>query len=192
MTVVTWVIWCFTKKLFTGCDAWIGMLSCWSCQSPVAHSCSLLIYLNSFHGEMFKLNSAILHADLLLYCSVILNTMATQYTCSLNGTYCPHWLVQWSHHCSCMCIPVHSPWLPGYIDVEWPVLIILTIAGLFLDRPYMFNFLLKCSVLYHNRKGILLVIKQVDNWWKCFKIKYFKIWFALLHLICSYFYFQPV
>ena len=50
-------------------------------------------------------------------CSVILNVTATQYTCSLNGVYCSHWLVQWSHHCSCMCIPVHSPWLPGYMDV---------------------------------------------------------------------------
>ena len=45
-------------------------------------------------------------------CSVILNAMATHYTCSLKGIYCPHWLVQWSH-CSRMYIPVHSPWLPG-------------------------------------------------------------------------------
>ena len=67
-------------------------------------------------------------------CSVILNAMATQYTCSLNGVYHPHWLVQWSHHCSWMHIPVHSPWLPGYIDVTQTVLVIL-MAGLFLDRP---------------------------------------------------------
>ena len=67
--------------------------------------------------------------------SVILNAMATQCTCSLNGVYRPHWLVQWSLHCSCMCIPVHSPWLPGYSDVMKMVLIILTMAGLFLDRP---------------------------------------------------------
>ena len=56
---------------------------------------------------------------------------ATQYTCSLNGVHHPHWLVQWSHHCSCMLIPVHSPWLPGYIDFEQTVLVILTMAGLF-------------------------------------------------------------
>ena len=31
---------------------------------------------------------------------------------------------------------VHSPWLPGYIDVAQTVLIILTMAGLFLDRPH--------------------------------------------------------
>ena len=65
--------------------------------------------------------------------SVILNMMATQYTCSLNGVYQPQWLVQWSHHCSHMCIPVHSPWLPGYIDVMRTILIIITMAGLF---PY--------------------------------------------------------
>ena len=41
-------------------------------------------------------------------CSVILNVMATQYICSLNSVYSPHWLVYWSHHCSCMHIPVHS------------------------------------------------------------------------------------
>ena len=52
-------------------------------------------------------------------CSVILNVTTTQYTRTLNGVYCPHWLVQWSHHCSHMCIPVPSPWLPGYIDVTW-------------------------------------------------------------------------
>ena len=66
--------------------------------------------------------------------SVILNETATQYTCSLNSVYRPHWLVQWRRHCSRMQIPVHSPWLPGYIDVvpntsvgdvmqEWEVLL---------------------------------------------------------------------
>ena len=45
-----------------------------------------------------------------------LNVTATQYTCSLNGTYRPH-LVQRSHYCSLMHIPVHSPWLPGYTTV---------------------------------------------------------------------------
>ena len=63
--------------------------------------------------------------------SVILNVTATQYTCLLNGVYHPHWLVQWSCHYSRMCIPVHSPWLPGYMDVMWTILVILTVAGLF-------------------------------------------------------------
>ena len=66
---------------------------------------------------------------------VILNVTATQYKCSLNSIYCPHWLVQWRHHCSCMHIPVHSPPLPGYIDVAQTILIILVVAGFFLDKP---------------------------------------------------------
>ena len=33
-----------------------------------------------------------------------------------------------------MCIPVHSPWLPGYTDIMQTVLVILTMAGLFPDR----------------------------------------------------------
>ena len=41
--------------------------------------------------------------------SVILNVMATQYKCSLNSVYHPHWLVQWSHHCSHLCISLHYP-----------------------------------------------------------------------------------
>ena len=67
--------------------------------------------------------------------SVILNMTATKYTCSLTRIYHPCWLVQWSCHCSHMCIPVHSPWLPGSIDVMQTLLIILTMAGLFPDRP---------------------------------------------------------
>ena len=69
--------------------------------------------------------------------SVILNVMATQHTCSLNGICHPHWLVQWSLHCSLMHIPVHSPWLPCYIDVTHTVLFTLMMVGLFLDRPHI-------------------------------------------------------
>ena len=63
--------------------------------------------------------------------SIILNAIITQYTYSLNSVYRPHWLVQWSCHCSPMHIPVQSPWLPDYINVVQTVLIILTMAGLF-------------------------------------------------------------
>ena len=51
----------------------------------------------------------------------------------------PHWLVQWSHHCSCMCIPVHSLWLPGYINVVQTILVILTMAGLFPNIPHIIS-----------------------------------------------------
>ena len=99
------------------------MLSWWSCQSAVTHSCSLLNHGNGFCGGMSKLNTKF-HADLLLY-SVILNAMATQYTCSLTGVYHPHQLAQWSRHCSHMHSPVHCPWLPGYIHVMQTVHVIL-------------------------------------------------------------------
>ena len=121
----------FSPKIFSmRHNAWAGPLLWWSCQSPVAHSCSLLNNLNSFHRGMFKLNENLMQT----HCStrsVILNVMATQYTCSLNCVYHPHWLGQWSHHCSHTCIPVHSPWLPGYIDVTQTIVVVLTMAGLF-------------------------------------------------------------
>ena len=115
-------------------DAWVGTLLWWSCQSPGAHTCGLLNHLNSFCGGMFKLNSKF-DAHLLLYLISHLSAMVTQYTCSVNSAYHPHWLLQWSCHCSHMCIPVHSPWLPGHTDVAQTVLIILKMGWLFLDRP---------------------------------------------------------
>ena len=109
------------ENLHMRCDAWRGVLSWWSCQSPVAHSCGLLNHPNSFCGWVFKLN-ATFDADSLLY-TVTLNVVVTQYTCSLSGVYHPHWLVQWSHPCSHMHIPVLSPWLPGYTDVTQTILV---------------------------------------------------------------------
>ena len=72
-------------------------------------------------------------------CLVIFNVMAKQHTCSLNVIYNPHWLVQWSLYCSFMCIPVHSPRLPGYIDVTQTVLLISTMTGLFPDTSCIHN-----------------------------------------------------
>ena len=53
------MIWCFAKNLIhhMRCDAWAGALLWWHCQSPVAHSCSLLNHLNSFCRGIFKLNA---------------------------------------------------------------------------------------------------------------------------------------
>ena len=130
---VTWIIWCFTKKLCRRHDAWVGTLSWWSFQSPVAHSCSLLNHPDSVHRRTFKLNTKF-DADLLLYSLRHFECSGHKYTCSLNGVYHPHWLVQWSYLCSHMHIPVRSSWLPGYIDVAQTILIILTMARLFLDR----------------------------------------------------------
>ena len=122
------------KNLCTRCDGWAGALSWWNCRSPVAPSCGLLNQLNSFRGGIFKLNTKS-DAESLLY-SVILNVMATKYTCSLNIVYCPHWKVQWSRHCSHTHIPVHSDWLSGYVIIAQTVLL-LTMVRLFLDRSHI-------------------------------------------------------
>ena len=117
-----------------GHDAWAGTLLWWSCPSPVAHNVGLLSHLIVSMEEC----SSLTHKLMQIHCSTgsgILNATATQCTCSLNSVYCPHWLVQWSRHCSYMRIPVHSPWLPGYIDVMQTILIVLTMAGLSPDRP---------------------------------------------------------
>ena len=55
--------------------------------------------------------------------SVILNVTATQVHMLTQQCLPPHWRVQWSHHCSHMCIPVHSPWLPDYTDVMQTILL---------------------------------------------------------------------
>ena len=64
-------------------------------------------------------------------CSVILNAVATRHTPppSLTGTVK---LSLFTMH-----IPSHSPWLPRYINVVQTILVILTMAGLFLDKPCM-------------------------------------------------------
>ena len=137
----------FHQKLCIRHDAWASVLLWWSFQLPVAHSCGLLSHPNHFHRGTFKLNAKV-DADSLLYLlshfecdkiwckfivllsQVTLNAAATQYTCFLSSIYCPYWISQWSCHCSCKCIPVHSPWLPGYTDVTQTILVILTMAGL--------------------------------------------------------------
>ena len=46
----------------------------------------------------------------------------------------PHCVVQWSRHCSHICIPVLSLCISGYINIMQTILIMLTIVGFFLDR----------------------------------------------------------
>ena len=87
-------------------------------------------------------------------CSVILNVMATRYTCSLHGIYPHNWLVQCSHHCSRMHIPGHSPWLLGYIDVAQTILVILTMVGLFPDRPHIWNLMSLLMEITRKKKDL--------------------------------------
>ena len=121
------------------CDAWASMMSWWSCQSPVAHSCGLLNHLNSFHGEMFRLNAKF-DADLLLYslshfeCSGHTVHILTQQCLPPPLTNTVKLSLFTHAH------PVHSPWLPSYINVMETILFILTMVGLFAERPCIFNF----------------------------------------------------
>ena len=67
--------------------------------------------------------------------SVILNVMATQYTCSLTlRCLLPPLISAVKSSLFTHAHPVQSPWLPGYIDVTWTILVTLTMAGLFPDR----------------------------------------------------------
>ena len=100
---------------------------------------------NSFHEGMFKLNAKF-DADSLLY-------LLTHFECNSHTVhrltqqvYHPHWLVQWSHHCSPTYIPVYTPWLPIYIKVAQTVLVILTMVVLFRGR-YIDMWL---SVFFHD------------------------------------------
>ena len=128
----------FHQKLCRRCDTWAGSLSWQSCQSPLAHRCGLLNHPNSFCRGMFKLTTKF-DADLLIsHCECEGHTVhvLTQWRLPLSMT------VQWSCRYSHTRIPVCSPWLPGYIDVAQTILIILTMVGLFLDRPCI------CLVLF--------------------------------------------
>ena len=112
----------------------MGTLLCWSCQSQLTIAVSFWIFQMVSVEECSSFTQNLMQV-LCSTGSVILNVTATQYTRSLNGVCRPHWLVQWSCHCSRMCIPVHSPQLSSYTHVTPTILVILTMAGLFLDRP---------------------------------------------------------
>ena len=121
-------------------DAMHEQARCWdeaaNHQLPTAAAFWIIQIVSVEECSSFTQNLMQIHCST---CSVILNAMVTQYTCSPTGVYHPHWLVQWSRHCSHMHIPVCSPWLPGYMDVAQTILVILTMAGLFPDRPRIYK-----------------------------------------------------
>ena len=128
--------WCFTKKLCRRHDSWAGSLLWWSCQSPAAHSCSLLNHPNSFRRRIFKRNTKF-DADSLLYslshfeCEGHTVHMLTQRHLLLPLT---------SRVKSSLFTHVHSSPLSLAARLHWcqqTVLIILTMAGLFPDRPHI-------------------------------------------------------
>ena len=86
---------------------------------------------------MFKVNTKF-DADSSLY-------LLSHFECDGHTVHMlPQWLAQWRHHCSHRHIPVHSPWMPGYIDVMQTILIILTMAVFFLT-----------DLVFVNDKGLI-------------------------------------
>ena len=133
---VSWVIWCFTRQLCRR-HAWVDM-SWWSCQWPVAHSWGLRNHPNNFHRGMFKLNTKF--GANWLFC------LLSHFECDDHTVHMltqQHLLPPLTSRLKLslfiICIPVHSPWLPSYMDVPPTILIILTVAGLFPDRPHIYS-----------------------------------------------------
>ena len=106
---VTWVIWCFTKKLCMKLSHKPCPNEAAKHQLPIAVAFWIIQIVSVEECSSLVQNLMHIHCST---CSVILNAMATQYTCSFNGIYRLHWLVQWSHHCS----QVHIP--QNYFDIH--------------------------------------------------------------------------
>ena len=123
------------KKFCMRHDAWVGVLSWWSCQSPAARSCSLLYHPNSFHKGMFKLNAKF-DADSLLY-------LISHFECDGHTV---HMLTQW-----CLLPPLTSTVKSSLFMYAHssPLSLaarshqchenhsFMVIVGLFLDRPHI-------------------------------------------------------
>ena len=109
----------------------------WSCQSqwPMSAAFWIAPIVSMEECSSLTQNLKQIHCSIHL---VILNVMVTQYTGSLGGVYCSYW-PQWSHHCSHM----HSSPLSLAARLHRchaNVPIILTVAGLFLDRIHIHSF----------------------------------------------------
>ena len=129
-------------------------------------------HLNSLHRGMFKLNAKF-DADSLLY-------SLSHFEC--NG-HTVHTLTQWfppppltstvKLSLFNMHIPGHSPWLPGYIYVTQTFLLILTMAGLFLDRLCVCVCVCVCVYkIFTLETNIMLCINYISIFKKRIKVKW--------------------
>ena len=109
------------------------------CQNEAAnHQLSIAAafwIIQSFHGGPFELNAKS-DANALLYSFSHFECNGHTVQTLTQQHPPPHWLIQWSCHCSRMGIPIHSQ-LPCCTDVAKTLLIILTTAGIFSDRPHI-------------------------------------------------------
>ena len=103
-------------------------------------------------------------------CSVILNVTATQYSCSLNSIYLPHWLVQWSHHCLLQSIAVHAHSSP------------LSLAARLHRCHANHSCYINCGWTFSGQISYLILLKNQSFWrsGKCSYSAQFKVEAALL------------
>ena len=85
----------FRQKLCQRCDVWAGMLSWWSCQSPVSHSCGLLNHLVS-SGECSSFTQNLMKICALLAQSFWMWWPHTTYAHSMASTAPPTSTVKFS------------------------------------------------------------------------------------------------
>ena len=100
---IIWVIWCFATN--SAQDVMREQACC--CDEAANHQLPIAaaFWIIQIVWIVSKEECSSLTQNLMqIRCSthsVILNVMATQYTCSLDGVSHPHGLAQWSHHCWC-------------------------------------------------------------------------------------------
>ena len=132
----------------------------------------VLLYINyciifhtnsSFHGGIFELNAKF-GLELLLYSLSHFECDSHTVHIHTQGHLLPTLTGIMNHHCSHMCIPVYSPWLPGYIDIAQTILVILTM-GTFSGQTlcvciytYMYVYVYLCIHV-----NICISLKQEDQ-----------------------------
>ena len=146
-------------------------LCCTHCIIPK----SLLNHPNSFREVMFKLNAKF-DANSLLY-------LLSHFECHGHTV---HMLTQWgllppltSTVKSLLFMHMHSsPWLPGYINVTWTILHVLTILDFFWTDLKQWICIKFCVKLQHSFAEIL------DNWeGHCYRQLIIGSFIAITHLL---------
>ena len=125
----------------------------WSCQSPVAHCCSLLNHLYSFHGGMLKFNTKF-DAGLLLY-SLIHFECNSHTVHMLTQQHLPPPLTstgKFFTHAHSSSLSLATRLHQCYANCS----LILIIAGLFLDQPHI-------SIYGYDHYSLKCFIKSISN-----------------------------
>ena len=148
------------------CDAWVSVLSWGSCQSPVAHSCGRLNHPKGFCGGMFKLNAKF-DADSLLY--LLSYFECNSHTVHMLTHQCPHWLVQWSCHCS------HAHSSPLSLTARWHRCCANSSHDI--KNGWTFSWKTSSYMALSMESNTQQIIKK---WWECLYV----FWNGTLEVLC--------